>query len=111
MSEIHIDRSPMGKCYAVMWSYGMICVGSGCCKRGAYKERIAYHKSQMKEEIEKLNNPKWSGWGDIGSDLRKLQEKNIRANIKLDQRMIKKWKKKLAERIKRKMTPREGSEE
>lgn len=84
-----VCRSAKEKCYAVMWSYGEICVGCGCCKRGAYKERLKYHQEQLKEA------KAFSNWFP---EIREIQEANQKENIKYERRMIRELRKKLAKR-------------
>lgn len=78
-----IARPSVEKCYAVGWSYGMICVGAGACKRGAYKERLRY-------ELFELNRCRtFDLWADE-PELRALQEKNVKSDKKFHRKRIKK---------------------
>ena len=74
--------------YAHGWSYNEICVGCGCCKRGAYKERLEYWKYELDKDIN------FSSWCD-DKETRKLQEKNRLLNIKYAKRKIKELKLKI----------------
>lgn len=81
-----MSKAASDKCYAVMWSYGIICVGCGCCKRGAYKARIAYHREQLRDDRAKVKNPEW--W-DKDPEMAALQLHNHKANIAYSKRKIK----------------------
>lgn len=73
----HICRAAKKKCYALLWSYGEICVHCGCCakdKETRRKARLAYWQCWL-EEQENFNR-----WID-NPELRQLQEKNRKANI------------------------------
>lgn len=76
-------------CYAVMWSYGISCVGCGCCKRGAYEERLEYHKEQLEHDVN------FNQWLEGVED---LQRKNIAANIKYEKRKIRELERKIKAR-------------
>ena len=78
-----IARPSIEKCYALGWSYGMICVGAGACKRGAYKERLRY-------ELYELNQCRTFDLWAEEPEIRALQEKNNRANRKFHRARIKK---------------------
>lgn len=73
------------KCYALLWSYGEICVGSNCCGQFGkgiemWKARLDYHTICLKDNIE--FNRFQPGWEEI-------QRKNIAINIKYERAKIK----------------------
>jgi len=75
---VHVCRAVRPKCYAVLWSYGEICVGCGCCAKDMEvrrKARLKYHRELLKEcrafkfdedeeirKIQKKNNASWVHW-------------------------------------------------
>jgi hypothetical protein len=79
MSElVHVCRAVSPKCYAILWSYGEICVGCGCCQKNREarrKARLKYHREFLKEKkafkfdedpeiakIQRKNNASWVRW-------------------------------------------------
>lgn len=83
-----IDRGAKKDCYAIMWSYGEICVGCGCCAEDPVTRltaRIAYHEYCLKED------KNFNGWYD-DPGIRAIQEKNVKANIEYNHRMIQTYK-------------------
>ena len=83
----HISIGVIPKCYAVLWSYGEICVHSNCCgrwdkdRKAIIKARIEYHKKCLEERkrFDKwMDDPKW----------RKTQERNIKADIAYNKKML-----------------------
>lgn len=92
---IHLCEGVTKKCYATAWSYGMICVGCNCCgrinkdKKAVYKARLRFHKEQLKysKNFKFDKNPK----------LRTIQEKNNKASIKYDEKVIAKLSKAIKE--------------
>lgn len=87
---IHIDYAVSKDCINT-WSYGMICVKCGCCSRNPnYRDRlirrIRYYKGDLKEQYA------FSSWDSDGY-WRKVQEKNVKANILYDKRKIRLYKK------------------
>lgn len=81
-------------CYALQWSYDQICVHCGCCKRGAYKERIKYH-------LEMLRQARWFSNFSEDKEIAALQKKNIKANIEYEKRIIKELREKIKNRKKK----------
>jgi len=76
-------------CYAVLWSYGEICVGSNCCGQFGkglkmWEARLKYHQQFLKED---MNFDRWH------PDTIEIQKKNVRENIKWQKRKIRNCKK------------------
>lgn len=74
---IHYTLSAKNNCYALIWSYGEICVGCGCCSADPkirIPARIDYHKEGLEQC---LNFDLWSD----EPEMREIQEHNIKANI------------------------------
>ena len=72
-------------CYAVIWSYGEICVGSNCCGQSGkglkmWQARLAYHKSCLEDNLHFDRFEQ--GWEEI-------QRKNIKENIRYERAKIK----------------------
>ena len=83
----HISFSASSKCYNLYDSYGMICVGCGCCSTNKQKRlmsRIELHKRLLKEDLE------FDQWFDEPEG-RKLQEMNVANNIKFHKDYIAKY--------------------
>lgn len=78
-------------CYATMYSYMEICVGCGCCERGAYKERLEYHQEQLNQHIS-FNN--WF----LDKEGRLVQKQNLKKAIKHEKAKIRQLKMKIKER-------------
>lgn len=86
---IHICYQVKKKCWNFYDSYGEICVGCGCCSPNQLeraKARLALCERQLKEQYE------FDGWFE---DLKELQEKNIKANIRYFKRQIRYYKKRV----------------
>ena len=86
----HIDFDVSKDCINT-WSYGEICAKCGCCSRNPnYRDRlirrIRCYKESLKEEYS------FSDW-DSEEYWRKVQEKNVKANILYDKRKIRLYKK------------------
>ena len=75
------------KCYALMWSYGEICVHCNCCgrfgRKGMWKARLDCCKQEVKR-LKTFNN-----WRE---GFEELQRKNIAKDLKYFHREIKKIK-------------------
>lgn len=87
---IHIDYEPSDDCINI-YSYGCICVKCGCCKRNPnyrdmIRSRIKYYKTELAEQYI------FDGWSENEKAM-KLQERNIKANIKYLKRKIRRCKK------------------
>ena len=66
------------KCYAVLWSYGEICVGCGCCN----KDKAIRRKARLEYWQYWLNhNINFNAWAD-DKETRAIQEKNVKLGIK-----------------------------
>ena len=90
---MHICFSVQKNCWNLRDSYGEICVGCGCCSK--YKKER--HKNRL-EALKRWNeeNDRFDGWCD-DPEIRKLQEKNTKANRKYFARMIRYYERKVAE--------------
>lgn len=87
-----IDFSASNKCYAVMWSYGEICVGCNCCGRQEkglkmWEARLNYHN----EELER--NLNFNQWAEGYPELIETQKANIKINIAYQKTKIRYCKK------------------
>jgi hypothetical protein len=85
---MNICTSALDNCYATTDSYGEICVGCNCCGRFGkglkmYKARLSYHMICLDD------NENFSQWADGYPEMIKLQEKNIKINIKYHERRVK----------------------
>lgn len=92
-TAIHIDFAVKKNCYNMMASCYGNCYGCGCCttkKPDRYINRIKY----FEEELEEKENFKY--WDD-DPELRKVQEKNVAADIKFYKRCIRYYQKRLKE--------------
>ena len=93
-----VDIGVSKKCYAVMWSYGEICVGCNCCGRvekglKMWEARLSYHQ----EELER--NLNFNQWAEGYPELIKTQKANTKINIAYEKAKIK-YCKKVINRIK-----------
>ena len=89
---IHVSRQIRRNCWNLKDSYGEICVGCGCCHQipqVRYKNRIKCLERWIDEAIN------FDNWFD--GETRKLQERNIKANIKYYRRKLRYYKKRLGE--------------
>lgn len=87
------DFEVSDKCWNFNDSYGMICVRCGCCSKDKairYKARIRHLESWLDE---RKNFNRWAKeeW------LRRLQEENIKSDIKYYRQQLRYYKKKLKE--------------
>ena len=93
MSNIHICFSTKPNCWNLEARCYGTCYGCHCCakdKLTRYKARIAYLDAMLKEEYE------FDMWDDT-TEGRKLQEKNIKKDIRWFKRLKRYYVKKLAE--------------
>lgn len=84
----HIDTSVMDKCWNLIDSYGEICVHCGCCskdKKTRYASRIAVLERWI-DEWEHFDR-----WDD-DPEMKALQERNIRSNLKHFRRKLRYYK-------------------
>ena len=92
-TAIHIDFAVRKNCWNLeAMCYGN-CYGCGCCvndKRQRCENRIAYLEEMLDQQY------KFDMWDD-DPDLRKIQERNIAANIRLFKRKLRYYRRKLAE--------------
>ena len=88
-----IDEQVRENCWNLYDSYGEICVHCGCCakdKAERYRARIACVERWLDD---RLNFDLW----DDDPKLRAIQEKNVREDIRHHRRMLRYYKKRLAE--------------
>lgn len=89
---VHVERAVEDRCWNLYDSYGEICVGCGCCspdKDKRYKSRIAVLEQQI-AEFEHFD-----GWFEDDPEMKAVQEKNIRNNLRSFRRMLRYYKKRL----------------
>jgi len=75
----HISVSAREGCYALAWSYGMICVHCGCCSKDTetrQKARLRY----WSEECERCKS--FRAWAS-DPDVSKMQKENITADLRI----------------------------
>lgn len=88
----HISIGVNRNCYNLHDSYGMICVGCGCCsfdKQTRITARLKLNRRMLKE------NQEFDRWDD-NPETRALQEKNVAKNISFFEKEIAKYEAKLA---------------
>lgn len=89
----HICFSVSPRCYNLYESYGMICVGCGCCSSNKKKRllsRIELHKRLLEQEQE------FAEWAD-DPEVRTLQEKTVAENIEFSKKAIAKYEAELSQ--------------
>lgn len=79
-----LDFAVQKNCYATLWSYGEICVGCGCCHKEVAIRRPARLKYWQWWLEEQLNFRHWCD----DSELRLIQETNVKRNIKEAKRRV-----------------------
>ena len=87
----HIDRPTAKQCWNLIDSYGMMCVHCGCCshdKQKRYTSRIAV----LERWIDGWEH--FDRWDD-DPEMKALQERNIRSNLKHFRRMLRYYKGKM----------------
>ena len=85
----YIDFAVQKNCWNLIDSYGMLCVGCGCClkdKRKRYKNRIIVLERWLAEQ------ENFDGWIE-GSE--ELQKENIKSNIRCFKRQLHYYRKRL----------------
>lgn len=93
MSSIHVCFSTKPNCWNFEAKCYGTCYGCGCCvkdKAKLYKNRIAYLNEMLNEQYE------FDGWDD-DPELKALQERNVKANIRYFKRLKRYYEKKLKE--------------
>lgn len=93
MSMMFIDVQVGENCWNLYDSYGEICVHCGCCskdKAERYKARIATIKGWLEEK------QSFEMWDD-DPELKALQERNVKSDIKTFKRMLRYYRAKLNE--------------
>lgn len=88
--DIHVDFACSEKCRNPFESYGMICVGCGCCsedKLTAAKALLALHE-RLLDEAENFD-----GWFHDDPELMEIQKKNVAANIEWSEEKIAEYRK------------------
>lgn len=94
MSNIHISFSTKPNCWNFEASAYGTCYHCECCasdKQERYKNRIAHLDEMLKEEYE------FDGWYNDDPELKALQERNVKANIRYFKRLKRYYEKKLKE--------------
>ena len=92
MSNIHICFSTKPNCWNFEARCYGTCYGCRCCvsdKRERYKNRIAYLDEMLKEQYE------FDGWYNDDPELKALQERNVKANIRYFKRLERYYEKNL----------------
>ena len=91
MSGMHICFSVSDNCYNLYDSYGEICVHCNCCgrmdKRTMYQRRLELNERMLQEQ------KNFDAWDE---NMRELQEKNVKANIKYFKNRIRNLKRTIA---------------
>lgn len=93
MSNIHICFSAKPNCWNFEAKCYGTCYGCGCCvkdKVKLYKNRIALLDEMLKDQYE------FDGWDD-DPELKALQERNVKTNIRYFKRLKRYYEKKLKE--------------
>lgn len=92
-TAIHIDFAVKKNCWNMeAWCYGN-CYGCGCCvrdKKQRYENRIRYLNGMIEEQEH------FDLWDDE-PELRAIQEKNVKANIRFLKRKLRYYTRKLKE--------------
>ena len=88
-----IDKQVTDKCWNLYDSYGEICVHCGCCSRDPVKRANARYELCL-ERIAHLNAS--DGWYK-DPEIRALQERNIKKDLKYFNRRLRYYKKRLEE--------------
>ena len=96
----YICISALRNCYAVMWSYGEICVHCNCC--GRYEKglwmwlaRLRYHDCQLQVD---------ENFDDYSEHWEALQRRNVKLNIAYDKRMIKKCEERIEHFVRKELS-------
>jgi hypothetical protein len=85
---MHISFSADSKCYAIHWSYGIVCVGCNCCGRidssteARGRARLEYWRDRLRHDEE------FNYWFD-NPEIRTIQERNNRINLAQAKRQVK----------------------
>ena len=90
---IIIDKPITDKCWNIYDSYGEICVHCGCCSKDPVKRANARYELCL-ERIAHLNA--FDGW-DKDPEIRALQERNIKHDLKYFNERLRYYKKRLKE--------------
>ena len=88
----YIDFAALNKCYALMWSYGEICVGCNCCGRQEkgvkmWQARLKYHQEELKRSLN------FNQWADGYIKLIETQKENVKISISHEKAKIRQCKK------------------
>jgi hypothetical protein len=90
-TAIHIDFATKGNCWNMEAACYGNCYGCGCCaknKRQRYENRIRYLRGMIEEQKH------FDNWFDE-PEIRALQEKNVKENIRWFKRKLRYYEKKL----------------
>lgn len=91
---MHIDIKVADNCWNLFDSYGEICVHCGCCskdKRERYKARIAAVENWLEEK------QNFDGWFEDDPEIKALQERNVKHDIRTFKRTLRYYRAKLRE--------------
>lgn len=91
--SVFVDFMASPDCYNPYESYGMCCVGCGCCSDNPLeraKARLALHERLLEGDLH------FDVWFD-DPELRALQEENVKKNIAWNKERIAKYKAIIAE--------------
>ena len=81
----YVDEAAGDDCYALVWSYGMICVHCGCCSKDPLiqaKAKLEYHE----EELSRTKN--FTHWDYDNPDMLELQKKNVASDIEYESEKV-----------------------
>lgn len=90
---IYVNEERKVNCYAVMWSWGLICVHCGCCSKDPLtrtRARIRYNEELLKEREE------FDAWVD-DPEGRAIQEQVIETDIRYFKRRLYRLRRRLKE--------------
>ena len=86
-----IDFQVRKNCWNLYDSYGEICVHCGCCA----KDKMARYKARLRVLERWLEDQYAFDMWDEDESLRKVQEQNVKANIRSFKRMIRYYRQRL----------------
>lgn len=83
-----IDKAPRRNCYALVWSYGEICVGCGCCSTDPLTmatARFDYHREQLYDALH------FRQYFDDYPELAEIQRKNVALDIEYNRDRLREY--------------------
>ena len=84
----HIDIQVTERCWNLIDSYGMMCIGCGCCSKDKHKRYASRIRTLERWISDQENFELW----DDDPDGRALQERNIKANLRHFKRQLRYYK-------------------